>query len=499
MISKKNIIYFFIFFFLYRFSLIYFNFNELRVVQLTSLQLEALNNNFLETLWFFSTLPLGNLLVIKVSSYFSHIIELQYFFYTLNSLYIFLSIILFSRILFKINIKKNIIIILIILISILMIPYESWQPNHHDHINILIFTIIAYYLLFLINDNKQNLSLLTLILLLLLLFNTLSIFFLLGLYIFILYFSKKKFFILNFIFISIFILNMGVHLKNKINFNLFSATTVSSLNLIQKTVHAIGIHKFQNLLHEQKEIDQAIKDCYKSIYNDNKWYPEGRDNIVGQHFLALCFFDHKNNKYDYDKIINITNFADNKKLKKAIIDDEFIFKNKRWLTQFGYNENNLKTAIYFQSIGPHIFFKALLKYPFEMIIGKVGAKGFFLTIMKSLSWGSIFPMDYQLNQYDWSYYNKIISQLFRVINIIGLSLCVYYIPKTVIDSIKQKKIDKIDIYYLLLFFISSIFITLISLITCCENPRHMVMIFFLIMIISLINYSKLIKDIKLKL
>jgi len=133
-----------------------------------------------------------------------------------------------------------------------------------------------------------------------------------------------------------------------------------------------------------------------------------------------------------------------------------------------------------------------------MLIGKIGSKGFFLTIIKSLSWGSIFPLDYQSSKYSWLYYDKIISQLFRVFNIIGLSLCVYYVPKIVMDSVKRKKINKINIYYLLLFFISSVFITLISLITCCENPRHMVMIFFLIMIISLINYSKLIKDIKLR-
>ena len=498
MISKKNIIYFSTLFFLYRFLIIYFNFNELRVPEYSNLQLEALNNNFLETFWFYSSLPLGNFLIIKISSYFSHIMDLKYFFYILNSMYNFFSIILFSKILFKINIKKNIIIILIILISILMVPYETWQSGHHDHINILLFTLIAYYFLFLVNDNKLNLPLLTLVLLLLLLFNTLSIFFLIIIYIFVLYFSKKKILTLNLIFIFIFILNIGVHLKNKINFNLFAATSVSNLNLIQKTVHAIGIHKFQKLLQEEKKIDQAIKDCYKSIYYDNDWYPEGRDSILGQHFLSLCFFDHKNNKYDYDKIVNIPNFEDNKLLKKAIIDDEFIFKNKRWLTQFGYGENNLKTAIYFQSIGPRIFIRALLKHPFEMLIGKIGSKGFFLTIIKSLSWGSIFPLDYQSSKYSWLYYDKIISQLFRVFNIIGLSLCVYYVPKIVMDSVKRKKINKINIYYLLLFFISSVFITLISLITCCENPRHMVMIFFLIMIISLINYSKLIKDIKLR-
>ena len=106
MISKKNIIYFSTLFFLYRFLIIYFNFNELRVPEYSNLQLEALNNNFLETFWFYSSLPLGNFLIIKISSYFSHIMDLKYLFYILNSMYNFFSIILFSKILLKPLLKK---------------------------------------------------------------------------------------------------------------------------------------------------------------------------------------------------------------------------------------------------------------------------------------------------------------------------------------------------------------------------------------------------------
>ena len=244
---------------------------------------------------------------------------------------------------------------------------------------------------------------------------------------------------------------------------------------------------------EDKKINISIKECYKNIYFENELYPNDRDNIVGQHIYALCFYDFKNNKYYYEKISNISNFENNKKLKKAINDDEFIFNNKKWITQFGYKENNLKTGVYFQSIGPYIFFKAFSKYPYEMLVGQIGAKGFFLTIAKSLSWGSVFPLDYQAESYNWTFFEKFISQLFRIFNMIGLSLSIYFVPKILKSFFIFKKISKLDIFYLSLIFISSIFIFLISLITCCENSRIIVMIFFLITIISIINYKKIIK------
>ncbi|MDB2580451.1 hypothetical protein N9X57_03660, partial [Candidatus Pelagibacter bacterium] len=193
----------------------------------------------------------------------------------------------------------------------------------------------------------------------------------------------------------------------------------------------------------------------------------------------------------FEKIIKIPNFEDNEELKGAIIDDELIFNNNNWITQFGYKENNLKTKIYFQSLGPTIFLEAFLEYPFEMIVGKIGAKGFLLTVAKSLSWGTTFPLNYQADNYNWNILEKLISQFFRFFNIIGLFLCIYYVPIVFKKFYKEKVISNIDIYYLSLIFISSIVISLTSLITCCENDRLIVIIFFIVTIISVINYTKL--------
>jgi len=496
MITKKDYYIFVVFFFFYRFLLIYFDLIELKFNNYTELQLIALNDHFIETLWFYSTLPVGNFLINKITLYFYTILDLKYLYFILNSLYTFFSIILFSKILIKINFKKSIIVIFVILISLLMISYERWQINHHDHINTLIFSLIAYYLFLLIKNNEENILMLSLILLLLVLFSTLSIFLLIGIYIFVIFFFQKPRVLVNSIFVFFLILNIGIHMKNKINFDLFSATTVSSLNLVQKTIHAIGMHNFINLVMKDKKINISIKECHKNIYFENELYPEGGVKIIGQHIYALCFFDFENNRYYYEKISNISNFKNNKKLKKAINDDEFIFNNKKWITQFGYAENNLKTAVYFQSIGPYIFFKAFSKYPYEMLVGQFGAKGFLLTVSKSLSWGSVFPLDYQAENYNWTLFEKIISQLFRIFNMIGLSLSIYYVPKVLKSFFILKKMSKIDIFYLSLIFISSIFIFLLSLILCCENPRLIVMIFFLITIISIINYTKMLKKIK---
>ena len=495
MFVRNNIIYFILIFFIYRIILIYFGLIELNFSGWSELQLEALNKHFFETLWFFGTLPIGNLFILKFSSYFVDLFDLKYFFFTLNSLYSLISVLLISKIFIELKFKKSIILFFVIFISMMLISYESWQVSHHDHINTLIFSLITYYLFFLIKNNQQNILLLCTILLLLVLFSTLSIFVTIVLYMITFFYFKKIKVISNLIFILFFIFNVGIHYKNKLNFNLFSATTISNLNLIQKTVHAIGIHEFQKLVAKDGEINISIKECYRSIYEDNEWYPEGRDNIVGQHFIASCFFDHDKGIYDINKVQKISNYKDNYQLRKAIKDDELIYAKQKWLTQFGYPENNLKTAIYFQSFGPHIFLKALFEYPFEMIIGTIGAKGFVLTIGKSLSWASVFPLDYQLKNYNWTYFEKIMSQFLRIFNIIGLSLSIYYVPKVLINGLIRKKFSTIDIFYLSIICISSIFITLISLITCCENPRHMVMIFFMITTIAIINYAKIIRKI----
>ena len=121
MTTKNDLYIFFVFFFLYRFLLIYFNFIELNFIEFSELQLKALNDHFLETLWFYGTLPLGNFLINKISLLFYSLIEIKYFYFILNSFYTFFSIILFSKILNKINYKRFTIFLFVIFIKSLRI------------------------------------------------------------------------------------------------------------------------------------------------------------------------------------------------------------------------------------------------------------------------------------------------------------------------------------------------------------------------------------------
>ena len=66
----------------------------------------------------------------------------------------------------KIKIKKNYRLLFIILVSVILIPYEIWRPNHHDHINIFLIAYLfwsAFY--FIYYKKKINHIILSLILL----------------------------------------------------------------------------------------------------------------------------------------------------------------------------------------------------------------------------------------------------------------------------------------------------------------------------------------------
>ena len=82
MITKKDYYIFVVFFFFYRFLLIYFDLIELKFNNYTELQLIALNDHFIETLWFYSTLPVGNFLINKITLYFYTILDLKYLYFT---------------------------------------------------------------------------------------------------------------------------------------------------------------------------------------------------------------------------------------------------------------------------------------------------------------------------------------------------------------------------------------------------------------------------------
>ena len=58
------------FYYLYRFLVFSIEINEVAHFDLSELQVYALKNHFFETIWFYGTLPLGNFILLKISTFF---------------------------------------------------------------------------------------------------------------------------------------------------------------------------------------------------------------------------------------------------------------------------------------------------------------------------------------------------------------------------------------------------------------------------------------------
>ena len=128
-----------------------------------------------------------------------------------------------------------------------------------------------------------------------------------------------------------------------------------------------------------------------------------------------------------------------------------------------------------------------------MFIGKIGAKGFLLTLFKTLSWGSVFPLDYEENLSKRSNIDILFSNTFRFVLMVGLGLSLFFFP---IALINFKKNIQIDAFYICIVLLFIILVGLLSFITCCENPRMATVFFPLAILISIINFIKLLKSIR---
>ena len=134
-----------------------------------------------------------------------------------------------------------------------------------------------------------------------------------------------------------------------------------------------------------------------------------------------------------------------------------------------------------------------MNYPYEMLIGTVGSKGFLLTFIQTGSWGGLLPNYYEKHL-------KIDNKFFRLLTIslavINIIFFLYFILKSFykIGFKKELKLLKNNFFQfnliILIIIIGFIFIN--SNVTCCENPRMTVMIFYFFMMNSIINLSLII-------
>ena len=150
------------------------------------------------------------------------------------------------------------------------------------------------------------------------------------------------------------------------------------MQIIQRTIHAIGENKYQKLNEIKKEKFpiwwvNMNKEIMKKI----------KENSLDSRISNLAFGILEKNIFinfaEQQKIIKKT-----KKIRERIIalieKDGANFKNKSWLYKYGYQQNLVSTK--YQSYGISVFIEAGKLYPFEMLIGNIGNKEFFLHLYK---------------------------------------------------------------------------------------------------------------------
>lgn len=492
LLNLKKISIFLIIFFFSR-VIIYYNHINHSTLDFNSDYLNALNDNFLEYFFYFHSLPIGNILIAKIYLIFSNILELKTFYYLLNCFYSLISFLIVMKILKGLFEKLDLHIYLLFLIYVLaIIQYETWRIYHHDHINILIFTYLIYFFYDLIFAIKKNSIHFIIIFILFSIFYSGALSILIQAIIIILFISiinKKKFNKIIIIF-SILILSFNILIlfKNYQNIKIFSPTSVMNSVLLQRIHHSLGYEKFKQNLNKS-DLSIHLQKCIENIYSIKSQNKNYFENIT----LFKCFQNKNNTHYDYQKIIIL---FENLKVNKEIINQIKKDKNeailKSWKFSGGYQEYNERTGHIFQFETKKIFFNSLINYPFEILLGSIGSKGILLTFIQSASWGGMLPNYYESNAKIQNILFNIINVLLAIINIFFVLFFIYNLIKQIFIK-KNYSIFKNNIFQfnlIIIFFIFG-FLTMNSIITCCENPRMTVMVSSLFMINTLINLKNI--------
>lgn len=448
---------------------------------------DYLNEDFLNLIIFNHTLPNGHLILEKLLNYFYTNTSLL--FYLLNILYT-ISLCYFVNDIFKnFKLDKNIKIFILIVLSTILIPYETWRVSHHDHINIFIISYLFWSLFKFINFNEKFNHIIFALILLNLFYTLGFVYFLFISFYFVL--IKK----LNYIKIgkydylklfSVLLLIISIFTKNYISVSVFSSTSMGGANLIQRTVHAIGEKNYENLIQAN---NQKFPNWWKNIHNEIvlRNYDENlSDSRISN--LAHGKLDHDvfQNFKKQKKLIQITSNLE-KDLENLLKKESQNFQLRKWLYNYGYQQNLLSTK--YQSYGSIIFVEACKTYPINMLIGNLGNKGVLLTAIQMLSHGGLLPNYYEQ---EYKYKNKFLINLNNIMRVLIL-LIIFITPFVLLKKINFKVLNKNDIFYLLLVFSLFVIIMFSSIITCCENPRMLVMQFFLMILICVMNCTYLFK------
>lgn len=494
--SNNKILFLLITFFISRY-IVYFDYILPKEIIWDESFLTALNENFFEYFIYFHSLPLGNIIIAKIYLHLSNIFEIKSFYYLLNCSYSLFSFIIIYNLYLKIFKKINILIYFLFFFYVLaIIPYETWRLTHHDHINVFLFSYLMYFCYnFIFLENKNNYHFF-IILFLFVLFYSSGLIILLETLLVVFFFNyiKKKRLEKKMIFyiISILLINSFVLLKNNYNIKQTSPTSVMNAVLLQKVHHALGDEKYKTNL-KNTDLSIFLKKCIKNIYTNKTDDINHFENIT----LFKCFLDKKNNIYNYKKIIKL--------LKESNASVELINQVKKDLEERSskpwkfsgprYLEYNDRTNHIFQLETKKIFLNSFINYPYEMLIGKIGSKGFLLTFIQTGSWGALHPNYYEQQHKLNNLFFDILTILFAIINI---SFIFYFVLFSLIKILFKKDFEYMNnktfqYNIIILFFIGS-FLFINSNVTCCENPRMTVMIYFLFMINSLINITNLINE-----
>jgi hypothetical protein len=259
--------------------------------------------------------------------------------------------------------------------------------------------------------------------------------------------------------------------------------------LLQKVHHALGDEKYRNNL-KKSNLPKFLNKCLSDIYSNKT----NSENYFEDITLFKCFYDKEKDHYDYAKIIDILkNFNVDDDIINQVREDEIERNKKPWKFTGGYIEYNDRTGHIFQSETKKIYLNSFINYPYEMLIGKIGSKGFLLTFIQTGSWGGLFPNYYEKHL-------KLDNKFFNLVNIIFALINIFFIFYFIFKSIYKIIIIKENSYIesnlfqfnliILIYIITFLFVN--SNVTCCENPRMTVMIFYLFMINSFINLRELI-------
>ena len=116
--------------------------------------IEAINNNFFEYIFYHHSLTLGPHFISKTLLSIFGNTNLYFHYYFLNCIYTSIVLVATYQINKKFFENKIFLNIIIFIVSLSLVPYESWRVNHYDHIVLPLLSLLALFLYNLFHKKK---------------------------------------------------------------------------------------------------------------------------------------------------------------------------------------------------------------------------------------------------------------------------------------------------------------------------------------------------------